>query len=86
MNKLTNRLCLLMAALGILGGSVTAFADTSSVSVSAEQSNRTVKGVVLDSKDYPLEGVAVIQDGTTNGVMTDENGAFTITLPGGGRL
>ena len=84
MNKLTNRLCLLMAALGILGGSVTAFADTSSVSVSAEQSNRTVKGVVLDSKDYPLEGVAVIQDGTTNGVMTDENGQFTITLPGGG--
>lgn len=83
MNKLTNRICLLLAALGILAGSVTAYAETSSAAISAEQSNRTVKGVVLDSKDYPLEGVAVIQDGTTNGVMTDENGAFTITLPAG---
>lgn len=84
MNKLSNRICLFLAALGILAGSVTAYAETSSAAISAEQSNRTVKGVVLDSKDYPLEGVAVIQDGTTNGVMTDENGAFTITLPGGG--
>ena len=62
-------------------GSVSAFAETASVVVSSEQSQRTVKGTVLDSKDYPLEGVAVIQDGTTNGVMTDENGHFTIQLP-----
>ena len=27
--------------------------------------------------------MAVIQDGTTNGVMTDEKGQFTISLPGG---
>lgn len=83
MNKLSNRICLLLAALGILAGSVTAYAETSSAAISAEQSNRTVKGVVLDSQDYPLVGVAVIQDGTTNGVMTDENGSFTITLPAG---
>jgi hypothetical protein len=60
MNKLSNRICLFLAALGILAGSVTAYAETSSAAISAEQSNRTVKGVVLDSKDYPLEGVAVI--------------------------
>lgn len=83
MNKVSSRICLFLAAFGILAGSVSAYADTSSASVSAEQSNRTVKGVVLDSKDYPLEGVAVIQDGTTNGVMTDEKGQFTISLPGG---
>ena len=83
MNKLSNRICLFLAALGILAGSVTAYAETSSAAISAEQSNRTVKGVVLDSQDYPLVGVAVIQDGTTNGVMTDENGSFTITLPAG---
>ena len=83
MNKVSSRICLFLAAFGILAGSVSAYADTSSTSLSAEQSNRTVKGVVLDSKDYPLEGVAVIQDGTTNGVMTDEKGQFTISLPGG---
>ena len=83
MNKITNRFCLFLAAFGLFAGSVAAYADASSASVLAEQSKRTVKGIVLDSKDYPLEGVAVIQDGTTNGVMTDETGSFTISLPSG---
>ena len=81
MFKVSSRICLFLAVFGMLMGSVSAFAETASVVVSSEQSQRTVKGTVLDSKDYPLEGVAVIQDGTTNGVMTDENGHFTIQLP-----
>lgn len=40
-----------------------------------------VQGTIRDSKGLPLEGVAVILDGTTNGVMTDENGRFSISLP-----
>ena len=82
MFKVSSRICLFLAVFGMLMGSVSAFAETASVVVSSEQSQRTVKGTVLDSKDYPLEGVAVIQDGTTNGVMTDANGQFTIQLPG----
>lgn len=83
MNKVSSRLCLLLVFLGIVVGNVSAYAEASSTLILSEQSNRTVKGTVLDSKDFPLEGVAVIQDGTTNGVMTDANGQFTITLRGG---
>lgn len=83
MNKVSSRLCLLLVFLGIVVGHVSAYAEASSTLILSEQSNRTVKGTVLDSKDFPLEGVAVIQDGTTNGVMTDANGQFTITLRGG---
>ena len=82
MNKVSSRICLLLAAIGFLAGNVTAYADTSSMSISAQQSKRTVTGIVLDAKDFPLEGVAVIQDGTTNGVMTGADGTFTISLPG----
>lgn len=85
MSNVSNRICLLLAAIGMLVGSITAYADISSLQVSAEQSTRTVKGTVLDSKDYPLEGVAVILDGTTTGVMTDVDGSFSITIPGGGQ-
>ena len=81
MNKVSSRLCLFLTALGILAGNnVVTYADTSSLPFSAEQPKRTVKGKVLDSRNIPLEGVAVIQDGTTNGVMTDTDGSFTIAL------
>lgn len=43
--------------------------------------NRTVTGVVLDEGQQPLVGVAVIQSGTSNGVMTDVDGAFSIKVP-----
>lgn len=83
MSKVSSRICLFLAVFGILAGNVTAFADTASSPFSTEQSKRAVKGRVLDSKDTPVEGVAVIQEGTTNGVMTSADGSFTIDLPGG---
>ena len=43
--------------------------------------NRELTGVVLDASDFPLIGVAVIVDGTTNGVMTAEDGSFALTVP-----
>lgn len=48
---------------------------------SAYAQNRTVSGRVTDPLDQPLVGVAVMQDGTSNGVITDANGNFTITVP-----
>ena len=55
-------------ALMVVGA--TAFAQT-----------RELSGVVLDATDFPLEGVAVIVDGTTNGVMTSGDGSFTLRVP-----
>ena len=83
MNKVLSRICLALTALGLLAGNVSAYAETVSEASAAEQSTRTVKGTVFDSTEYPLEGVAVIQDGTTNGVMTDSNGQFYMELPKG---
>ena len=44
---------------------------------------RDVKGKVLDGKGDPLGGVSVLVKGTTTGVSTDVNGAFTINVPDG---
>lgn len=49
--------------------------------VSAFAQSRELSGVVLDATDFPLIGVAVIVDGTTNGVMTSDDGSFTLTVP-----
>ena len=53
------------------------------VGFSALAQNRELSGVVLDATDFPLVGVAVIVDGTTNGAMTAEDGTFYLTVPGG---
>ncbi len=43
--------------------------------------NRTVSGTVTDANQQPLVGVAVIQFGTSNGVMTDVDGRYSIAVP-----
>lgn len=40
-----------------------------------------IKGVVSDSNGEPLVGVSVFVDGTTLGVSTDADGAYTIDIP-----
>ena len=50
----------------------------------AEQAGkREVKGKVLDATDQPLMGVAVVLAGTTTGVTTDLDGAFSMNVPEG---
>ena len=60
---------------------ITAFvlAIASSVTLSAQ--NRTVSGKVQDAGGLPVIGMAVLVTGTSNGVITDENGDFSITGP-----
>ena len=42
----------------------------------------TVSGVVLDNNNTPLAGVNVLQKATTNGVVTDFDGKFSIDVSG----
>ena len=49
------------------------------VSVAAIAQNVTLKGVVVDSDNLPVIGAFVVEQGTSNGTMTDENGAFSIS-------
>ena len=50
------------------------------------QSKITVKGKVVDINGEPLIGVAVIEQNTSNGVMTDADGAYVITASKSGSL
>ena len=46
-----------------------------------------VSGKVTDSSGMPLPGVTVLQKGTTNGIVTDVDGNYTLgNVPGGATL
>ncbi|MBR0500588.1 MAG: TonB-dependent receptor [Bacteroidales bacterium] len=49
----------------------------------AAQPQVTLSGQVIDDFGDPLMGVGVIQQGTTNGVATDLDGMYSITVPEG---
>jgi len=42
----------------------------------------TVSGTVTDSQGLPLPGVTVLVEGTTNGTITNNDGIYTIEVPG----
>lgn len=48
--------------------------------------NITGGGKVIDENGQPVIGAGVVQQGTTNGVVTDIDGKFSITVPSGARL
>ena len=45
-----------------------------------------VSGVILDAKGQPVAGANVIEKGTSNGVMTDMAGKFSLTVKEGAEL
>ena len=47
---------------------------------SNQQSKRQIAGVVTDEQDEPVIGANVIEKGTTNGVITDMDGKFTLSV------
>jgi iron complex outermembrane receptor protein len=40
----------------------------------------TVRGVVMDESDEPVSGANIVEKGTTNGVISDMEGAFSLTV------
>ena len=46
----------------------------------------TVKGVILDDAGEPIIGASILQQGTTNGTITDFDGNFTLDVPEGAML
>lgn len=46
-----------------------------------QQERVTVKGVVTDSKGEPIIGANILERGTTNGVITNLDGEFTLSTP-----
>ena len=88
-NKLLKKiLCLL--AVGIVCSFTNSYATDIKVysdgQSEQQQSRITVKGNVIDADGEPLIGVSVSIKGTTNGVLTDANGNYTITANSGSTL
>ena len=55
--------------------------STESVSVPVVQQNKkTVSGIVKDQNGDPVIGANVVEKGTTNGVITDIDGKFSLTV------
>lgn len=52
----------------------------SSMQIKASPHEQVVKGIVTDEVDIPLPGVSVTLKGTTTGTITDQDGAYTITV------
>jgi hypothetical protein len=58
-----------------------ALAGTGSISDDAfSQTFRIIKGEILSEESSPIPGMAVIQLGTENAVVTDINGKFELTV------
>lgn len=45
------------------------------------QQTVTVNGTVTDAQGQPLPGATVVEEGTTNGTVTNNDGVFTINVP-----
>lgn len=52
----------------------------------AQDGGRTITGTVQDAKGNPLVGAVVMQPGSSNGAVTDADGAFSIEVSGGGTV
>ncbi|GHV13876.1 SusC/RagA family TonB-linked outer membrane protein [Bacteroidia bacterium] len=85
-NKLLKKiLCLL--AVGIVYSFTNSYATDLKVHSDGQseqqQARITVKGTVTDTGGEPLVGVSVAVKGTTQGVLTDVNGSYSITTTSG---
>lgn len=45
-----------------------------------------ISGIVSDEAGEPLPGVTILEQGTTNGTVTDINGSYSMTAPSGATL
>ena len=45
-----------------------------------QQQTHIVKGIVVDNLGEPVPGANVVEKGTTNGIITDMDGAFSLTV------
>lgn len=61
--------------------STVAYAEGTDNVPSVQQENVTLKGTVTDEKGEAIIGANILEQGTTNGVITDLDGNFTLNVP-----
>ena len=65
----------------IVAGTPQAFAVSVDTYQTAQQA-RTVTGTVVDESGIPIIGANILEKGTTNGVITDIDGNFSLNVSG----
>jgi len=86
MNQTFRKTALLMGACSLLGMYSPVMAAAPDASVEAvQQTTKKVTGTVTDSQG-PVIGASVVEKGTTNGVVTDFDGNFTMNVKPGAIL
>ena len=83
MNKISKERILgmswLLAALSVVAVAPVSAKTTTGSVYERNQQKLTVTGTIVDSQGEPLPGVNVVEKGTTNGVITDMNGTYTVS-------
>lgn len=82
-------ICLAAALCAYLPTGVNMYAaraEKPSASNVYQQTRILVSGRILDSSGHPVPGASIIEKGTTNGVNTDIDGKFTISVKSGSSL
>ena len=86
MNKHLLWVCIATTLLSSFAGAA-AYASPKAIPGGTEvQQQRTVTGVVKDSKGVAVVGANVMEKGTLNGAITDENGSFSLNVPANATL
>ena len=85
MNRKIRKTALLMGACSILGMYSPLAANAEGSVQAVQQSTKKVTGTVSDSQG-PVIGASVVEKGTSNGVVTDLNGKFTLNVKPGAKL
>ncbi len=75
--------CLLFSAFSVNATMATSAPAGSALDTQVTQQGKVVTGTVVDEAGIPVIGANVIQKGTTNGVITDLDGNFSLEVPDG---
>ncbi|MCF0163734.1 MAG: TonB-dependent receptor [Bacteroidales bacterium] len=84
-------MCKTLVALAVIvsvsfGAAISANASVVRAENSTQSSQIMAAGIVLDTQGQPIVGASVIEQGTRNGVVTDSDGKFIISVKSGAQI
>ena len=85
MNRKFRKTALLMSALVLLGLGYSSNANAVGAPQEVQQATKKITGTVVDAEG-PIIGASVVEKGTTNGVVTDFDGNFTLNVKPGATI
>lgn len=85
MNRNFRKTALLMSTVTLLGLGYSSNANAAGVPLELQQATKKITGTVVDAQG-PIIGASVVEKGTTNGVVTDFDGKFSLNVNSGATI